>query len=128
MARILLIDDDDPLREIIALSLTEAGHSVTQARDGNQGADLFRVTPTDLIITDLIMPGREGLETISTLRRENPLLPIIAISGGVTNSEFYLKLAAGLGATRTLAKPFARAELLQAISEVLAGTDGTPPA
>ena len=128
MARILLIDDDNALREILAMALTEAGHVVTQARDGTEGVDLFRIEPTDLIITDLIMPGREGIETIMVLRREYPALPVIAISGGMTNSEFYLKLAAGLGARRTLAKPFAFAELLGAVDEVLVGTRDSPEA
>lgn len=126
MARILLIDDDDALREILAMALTEGGHVVTPARDGQQGVELFRLEPADLIITDLIMPGREGIETITTLRRDRPDLPIIAISGGMTNSDFYLKLAAGLGARRTLAKPFSTAELLSAVTEVLAGPGATP--
>jgi DNA-binding response OmpR family regulator len=126
MARILLIDDDNALREVLAMALTEAGHVVTQARDGKEGVDLFRMEPAELIITDLIMPGREGIETIMMLRREQPELPVIAISGGMTNSAFYLKLAAGLGARRTLAKPFAIAELVGAVAEVLAAAGRSP--
>ncbi len=119
MASILLIDDDTSLREIIAMILEHAGHAVRQASDGSRGVALFRAAPADLVITDLIMPGQEGIQTIVELRREHPKLPIIAISGGLLNSELYLKLASKLGAHRTLAKPFSGDELLKAIDEIL---------
>lgn len=119
MARILLIDDDELLRDVLAKSLHHAGHTVIQASDGQQGVDLFHATEIDIVITDLVMPVQEGVETIIKLRRENPNLPIIAISGGVTNSRTYLDMAGKLGAKRILAKPFTPKELLQAISEVL---------
>jgi DNA-binding response OmpR family regulator len=124
MARILLIDDDDPLREVLATTLASVGHIVMQAADGKRGVELFRVEPADLVITDIIMPGQEGIETIVALRRELPSLPIIAMSGGTSYSKFYLEVAAKLGAQRTLAKPFTTTELMQAVSAVLA----TPPA
>jgi DNA-binding response OmpR family regulator len=126
MARILLVDDDDSLRSVLTKALTHAGHQVIQAPDGQQGVDLSRVTQVDLVITDLIMPVQEGVETIVTLRREQPKLPIIAMSGGVTNSQLYLDIAARIGAQRILAKPFTPAELLQAIDEVLAGGKPAP--
>lgn len=119
MARILLIDDDELLRDVLAKSLQHAGHAVIQASDGQQGVDLFHATEIDIVITDLVMPVQEGVETIIKLRRENPTLPIIAISGGVTNSRTYLDMAGKLGAKRILAKPFTPSELLQAIAEVL---------
>ena len=127
MARILLIDDDDLLREILAKALTQAGHVVIEAREGREGVELFRAAPVDLVLTDIIMPDREGLETIIALRRELPRLPIIAMSGGNNNSPFYLKLAAQLGAQRRLAKPFTPALLLRTIENVLAETRADRP-
>ena len=120
MARILIIDDDDLLRGVIAKSLGYAGHEVLQAGDGQQGVDLFNATAVDLVITDLIMPVQEGVETILRLRRTRPGMPIIAISGGLTNSKLYLDMAAKIGAQRVLPKPFTPQELIQVINEVLA--------
>ncbi len=125
MAQILLIDDDDLLRGVLAKALVHAGHVVIQAGDGQQGVELARATTVDLVITDLIMPVQEGVETIVKLRRERPDLPIIAISGGVTHSKLYLDIAAKIGARRILAKPFTPQELLAAIDEVFGGK---PPA
>ncbi len=119
MPYILLIDDDELLRGVLAKALDHAGHQVIQAADGQQGVELARATPVDLVITDLIMPVQEGVETIVKLRRERPDLPIIAISGGVTNSKIYLEIASRIGAKRILAKPFTPQELLAVIAEVL---------
>jgi DNA-binding response OmpR family regulator len=127
MARILLIDDDDPLRSVIAQNLVIAGHTVIEAADGRQGVELFHVTPVDLVLTDLVMPGKEGVETIMELHAENPDLPIIAMSGGMPRSSMYLEIAAKLGARRALAKPFTPQELLKVISEVLAEAPPKPP-
>ena len=120
MARILLIDDDELLRGVLARALGHAGHEVLQASDGQQGVDLFHVVGVDLVITDLVMPVQEGVETILKLRRTNKALPIIAISGGVTNAPLYLDLAQRIGAKRILPKPFTPQELLAVINEVLA--------
>ena len=120
MASILLIEDDDPLRKVLAISLANAGHTVVQAADGQEGIDRFHAAPPELVITDLVMPGKEGLETIMTLRREAPRLPIIAISGAANYAKIYLGMAAKLGAQRILAKPFTTPDLLRAVSEVLA--------
>lgn len=127
MARILLIEDDDPLRQVIAQSLVLAGHEVFQAADGRQGLEIFHAATFDLVLTDLVMPGKEGVETIIELRREQPALKIIAMSGGMPRSDFYLNLAAHLGAQRTLAKPFTPTELIKVIDEVLAGPATPPP-
>jgi DNA-binding response OmpR family regulator len=128
MARILLIDDDDPLRTVMARAIQRGGHEVIEAVDGRQGVELFHATEVDLVITDLIMPGQEGVETIVQLRRARPSLPIIAISGGVSNSKLYLEIAAKIGARSILSKPFEVAELLARINDVLRPTDsgGTP--
>lgn len=122
MARILIIDDDDLLRGVLAKALGYAGHEVIQAADGLQGTDLFHATPVDLVVTDLIMPVQEGVETIVRLRRDNPKIPIIAISGGVTNSKLYLDMAGKIGARRILPKPFTPQELIAVVDEVLADT------
>jgi CheY-like chemotaxis protein len=119
MARLLLIDDDEFLRAVIAVALTAVGHTVLEAADGRLA---FAHSDIDLVITDLVMPDREGLETIATLHRQRPALPIIAISGDVANSKLYLETAIKLGARRALTKPFASAMLLGVIDELL-----TPP-
>lgn len=122
MLRLLLIDDDDLLREVLAKSLTHAGYTVLQAADGRQGLELTRKEPIDLVITDLVMPGQEGVETILILRREQPKLPIIAISGGVSNAQLYLDIAGKIGAKRLLPKPFSPQELIEQIEQVMAET------
>jgi YesN/AraC family two-component response regulator len=93
---------------------------VDEAHDGRAGFDLYTAEPHDLVITDLIMPEREGLETIRDLRRYNPAVKIIAISGGgslpVNN---YLRMAECLGAQRVLNKPFRVEDILTAVRELL---------
>jgi DNA-binding response OmpR family regulator len=123
MARILLIDDDDLLRGVLAKALTYGGHETIQASDGKMGVELARVTPVDIVITDLVMPVQEGVETIITLRREQPKLPVIAMSGGTTNSSVYLDIAGKIGARRVLSKPFTPKQLIETIDEVLAETN-----
>src|SRR5882762_6901221 len=92
MARLLLIDDDELLREVLAEALTSVGgHTVTQAADGRS---VLAHPGIELVITDLVMPECEGLETITVLHEKRPGLPIIAISGAPTNSEIYLRMAA----------------------------------
>ena len=120
MATILLIDDDDLLRGALIESLVKAGHKVIEASDGLQGCELARSLSVDLVITDVVMPVQEGVETIMTLRRERPRLPIIAMSGGVTHSKLYLEIAGKIGAKRVLPKPFLPRALLALIDEVLA--------
>ena len=128
MSRILIIDDDDILREILALTLQRVGHDVLQAGDGRLAADIIEATPVDLVITDIIMPGQEGIETIQQLKRLHPTLPVIAMSGTSSHSQIYLDMAGRLGACRMLGKPFTIEELLGAIAEALAGTAARPPA
>jgi DNA-binding response OmpR family regulator len=126
MAQILLIDDDDMLRGVLAKALGHVGHTVIQATDGQLGVELARAATLDLVITDLVMPVQEGVETILALRREHPALPIIAISGGLSNSQLYLEIAEKIGAKRILPKPFTPQELNAVIDEVLAGTKRSP--
>lgn len=120
MKRILVIDDDDQVRAMIRQMLEKAGYSVMEAQDGEVGMKLHRHNPADLIITDIFMPEKEGLETIRELRRDFPEVKIIAISGGgMTGALSYLSLAKGFGALRTIAKPFDRQELLATVKEIL---------
>ena len=125
MAKILLIDDDELLRRVLSKSLEHAGHTIIQAADGQQGIDLARATGVELVITDLVMPVREGVETILQLRRERPSLPIIAISGDHSNSKLYLEIAAKIGAKRILPKPFTPSELLKLVDTVLGSGEQT---
>ena len=101
-------------------SLVNAGHQVIEASDGRQGVELARSMPVDIVVTDLVMPVQEGVETILTLRRERPKLPVIAMSGGVTNSKLYLDIAGKIGAKRMLPKPFTPKALIALIEQVLA--------
>ncbi|MCH8036471.1 MAG: response regulator [Proteobacteria bacterium] len=121
MARILIIDDEDELRSMLRRMLEQAGHEVTEAVNGAEGIELYERDRPDLIITDIIMPEKEGVETIIALRRADPDLPIIAISGGGRlEATDFLTMARKLGARRTLAKPFRRDQLLEAVDECLA--------
>jgi len=120
MARILVVDDDKEVREMLRQMLERAGYEVVDACDGNVALKLYREQPTDLIITDLIMPNKEGIETIMELRRDFPDVKIIAISGGGRiGPKDYLSSAKMLGARRILAKPLDRPKLLKAIEELL---------
>lgn len=120
MPRILLIDDDDAVRLVLRTSLELMGHSVAVASNGREGLEVAMAEKFDLVITDLIMPEKEGIETIQDLHRRQPSLKIIAMSGGGRgNAADYLPLAGLLGANRTLAKPFSHEELEQAVGEVL---------
>lgn len=125
MAKILIVDDNSSLLEITREFLLRSGHVAITAANGKQAVDLFTAQSFDLVITDLIMPEKEGIETIIELRRAHPTLKIIAMSGGGRRgADDYLALAQMLGASRTLLKPFSAEELLEAVADVLAG--GTP--
>lgn len=120
MARLLIIDDDDTIRRMLAKTLTKAGYDVLAAADGDEGLKQFRKNEIDLVITDLIMPEKEGIEMIMELKTDFPDAKIIAMSGGAQiGPDEYLKLAVALGAQRTLKKPIVRDDLLGAIKEIL---------
>ena len=120
MARILVIDDDEQLRRMLCMALRRAGYVVVEAGNGNEGLERFREAPTDLIITDLLMPEKEGLETIMDIRREFPDAKIIAMSGGGRAGNLnFLRVAERLGAQRTIAKPFNLQALLAAVQDLL---------
>jgi DNA-binding response OmpR family regulator len=118
--RILVIDDDEQMRVLLDQAMQWAGFEVVTAENGRQGQQLFEEQPADLIITDLIMPEQEGLETIRILKQGYPTVKIIAISGGGRiGPEAYLPAAMELGADRIFAKPFDVKELISAVHELL---------
>ncbi len=120
VSRILVIDDDAQFCGMLREALESAGYRVTDAQNGEEGMRLYREDPADLVIMDIIMPEKEGVETIMDLRREFPEVKIIAISGGGhIGPETYLEMAEKVGAQRTLSKPFEREELLSMIREML---------
>ena len=123
MARILIIDDESQIRSMLRLMLERVGYEVTEAPDGIEGIRQYRENPADLIITDLIMPNKDGIGMIIDLKKEFPKVKIIAMSGGgVNRPEGYLDGAKKLGATRTLTKPIDRDQMLKAVKETLSDT------
>jgi CheY-like chemotaxis protein len=128
MARILLIDDDDALRTVLRLTLTHFGHTVIEARNGREGLARFAQSGAELVITDIVMPDVEGIAVLMALRKMEPPVKIIAISGGGrVSATDYLRIATQLGAAKVLAKPFSHEVLIAAVNEVLAPA-GAPQA
>lgn len=123
MAKILVIEDDEILNDMLSQLLSESGHEVGRAGDGDQGLELLAASPFDLIVTDIVMPEKEGIETILAIRKISKTIPIIAISGGGrVGAGQYLELALGLGADYAFSKPFGTAPFLEAVRECLSGT------
>ena len=113
MARILVIDDQELVRLAIRMALEEKDHEVVEAENGEVGFNLQKDHSFDVVVTDMLMPVQEGIETITQLKENFQNLKIIAISGGArTNGVDHLKAAVDLGADKVLAKPFTSAELL----------------
>jgi CheY-like chemotaxis protein len=119
MPRILIIDDEIVIRKVVRRILERAGHEVIDAENGQVGIELFRQHRPDLVITDLIMQVKGGLETIAELRAEFPTVKIIAISGGSMDVGKSLTMATQRGAQGTLRKPFSVEELRRLVAEVL---------
>ncbi len=120
MAKILVIEDNDSFRTVLVRMLEKAGYDVRQAGDGNQALEVCAQFGPDLVLTDIIMPDKEGLETIQELLEICPTLKIIAMSGGGKfGPDSYLPLAQKLGAKAALQKPFMREELIDTITRVL---------
>jgi DNA-binding response OmpR family regulator len=121
MARILIIDDNPEVLSAVHRVLSAAGHAVSDAPRSADGIRMHRENPFDLILTDIVMPEKEGISTIIDLRREYPRLRIIAMSGGGDFEPYgILDIARRVGADRTIPKPFSRVELLEAVNDVLA--------
>ncbi|MGH7123019.1 MAG: response regulator [Stellaceae bacterium] len=126
--RILVVDDDPAVRDSIAMVLEGAGFLVDQAEQGATGMRLLRAHAPDLIITDILMPQQEGIETIREVRSVSPQTPIIAISGGTDGGADYLKMAESLGATAVMAKPFDPMALLELVDRLIHGRDASAAA
>ena len=117
MATILVIDDDEQCSQLLRAVFEQAGHTVATAADGKAGLQMSRARHFDLVITDVLMPEKDGLELIKELRRDNPDVQIIAISGGgLLYAEDCLKMARLFGAQHILKKPLDIKELLQIAS------------
>jgi len=120
MARILIVDDDDRFRKMFREMLEQAGYEVVEAPDGRVGIKLYRENPVDLIILDILMPEKEGIETVIELKRDFPDVKIIAMSAGGRMGQLnFLDQAKTFGALKSFTKPFDRQEMLDAIDELL---------
>ena len=117
---ILVIEDDAQVRDFIRVALERAGFQVTEADNGTQGIGMYRQTPQDLIITDMLLPVTSGLRVIQELISDFPSVKVIAITGENLGPD-YLSLANQYGAIHTLKKPFGPDELVQAVRKVLGG-------
>lgn len=118
---ILIVDDEEQMRLALRKMLEREGYSVREAENGDKAIRIHREKQADLIITDIIMPEKEGLGTIVEIKSEFPDTKIFAMSGGGKNSpEQYLRMANGLGVDRVFVKPFNREDILSAVAEVLA--------
>ena len=120
MAEILVVDDDEGVRLMLRTLLEKSGHSVIEASNGNEAVQTLQNHSPALVILDIIMPDKEGLETIMELRQSRPDLPIIAISGGGRiGPQAYLDDALKLGAAKVFTKPFVLDDIRQAVAELL---------
>jgi CheY-like chemotaxis protein len=120
MARILLIEDEDLVRATLRTALEGAGHTVAEAANGREGLNQLDRQPTDLVITDILMPVMEGIETILAIKRTRPSMKIIAISGAPTKAKIdFLRVARSLGADEILHKPFAMHALTETVERCL---------
>jgi len=121
MAHILIIDDEEQIRTLLRNLLEREGYRISEAGDGLEALNCQQADPADLIITDIYMPEKEGLETIDEFRRRFPEVKIIAISGGdKTGKVDFLQVAASFGAQATLPKPFDLQEIVRIVKDLLA--------
>jgi len=129
MGSILIIDDEQDIRDALLMVLESVGHDVKVASNGDEAVELQRREPADLIITDIIMPGKDGIDTIKEIRQEFPGTRIIAISGGggVQSADYvpqaitttaYLAAAKQAGADMVITKPFERKDIIQAVADM----------
>ncbi len=116
MAHILIIDDDYSIRRALRTVLEKEGHDVVEAINGADGARLYTKFPIDLIITDILMPEKDGVEVLLELRADHPSIKAIVISG---EGQEFLPAAEEFGALRTMSKPFKPSKLIQTVREVL---------
>ncbi len=120
MARILIIDDTDEMLAMLQKVLRRSGHEVVAANNGETGLRCLQQQPIDLVVTDIFMPEKDGIEIIRNLRRHHPQVKVIAISGGgEVSPQSYLTIAEKLGAAHTFYKPFNVKEFLQAVHKLV---------
>ncbi len=120
MARILIIEDDDDFRNMLSYALNDAGYEVVEAPNGKKGTDVYNSEQIDLVVTDIFMPEKEGVETVIELVETNPDVKIIAISGGGSqHSVDYLDQMKYFGVKKTFEKPFEMEEFLASIAELI---------
>lgn len=121
MQQILIIDDESAIRSLLARILESQGYRVFEASDGQKGIYFLQTQPVDLIITDILMPAKDGLETIREIRRDHPDVKIIAISGGSPRWDYmeFLPIAKKFGAHAILPKPFHQQDLIKVVADVL---------
>jgi CheY-like chemotaxis protein len=120
MARVLVIDDQEPIRRIVRRALEMEQHDVLEATDGAMGVRLLREAKVDVVITDIFMPGQDGIMTLMQIRKQFPGVRVIAMSGGGSMGDLDLREGAELlGARKTLQKPFTARDVLDAVRDVL---------
>lgn len=121
MARIVVIDDQEPIRRIVRRALESQRHEVLDAEDGESGMQLLEREPVDVVITDIFMPGWDGIQTLREIRKRYPSVKVIAISGGDSTGILDLRQDAELlGAVKSLQKPFTAREIIELVQSVLA--------
>jgi len=118
MKKILVVDDEEDVRRIACAYLQDAGYETAEASNGDEALLVMERSPCHLVLTDLVMPDKEGAETVMEIRKKWPEVGIVAMSG-VIGAEFYLRAASMLGANGTLLKPFTREELVELVEAVL---------
>ena len=120
MSHILIIDDESQIRLMLRKLLESEGYTVTVASNGIEGIKCYNENPVDLIITDIFMPDKEGIETIIELKEKHPDIKIIAMSGGGRNATTaYLHMAKSLGANLTFEKPIRKEALLEGVRKLI---------
>lgn len=120
MASILVIDDEENVRDVLQIFFKKKGYTVFTAPDGRAGLNVCKEMPVDVVITDIVMPEMEGLETIREIKKQFPCTKIVAISGGgQIEPESYLQMAKRLGAQRVFTKPFDLNAMHGAIEDLL---------
>jgi two-component system, chemotaxis family, chemotaxis protein CheY len=121
MARIIVIDDQEPIRRIVRRALENEKHQVFEADDGEAGMELLDREPVDVVITDIFMPGWDGIQTLREIRKRYPAVKVIAMSGGDSTGMLDLRKDAELlGAVKSLQKPFTAREIVELVRAVLA--------
>ena len=122
MARIIVIDDQEPIRRIVRRALENDGHQVFEASDGEVGMALLEREPADVVITDIFMPGMDGIQTLREIRKRFPAIKVIAMSGGDSTGMMDLRRDAELlGAVKSLQKPFNARDIVDLVQTVLKG-------